>query len=81
MRGPSAIQSGLQQSVELACYFTFHVKEYKQLDLKWYCAGQEKPFLQWVPSSRRKPPDNRLNVQKKTDSSAGLVKHFKWFQN
>ena len=55
IRGPSAIQSGHQQWVELTCSFAFQVKEYKQLDLKWYFAGQEEPFLQWVPSSGRKP--------------------------
>ena len=55
IRGPSAIQSGQQLWIELACSFSFYVDEYNQLDLKWYFAEQEEPFLQWVPSSGRTP--------------------------
>ena len=55
IRGPTAIQSSQQPWVELSCSFSFEAMEHKQLDLKWYFDEQEEPFLQWIPSSGRKP--------------------------
>ena len=34
--GPSVLENGRQQWVDLACSFTFSSPEYKQLDIKWY---------------------------------------------
>ena len=34
--GPSVLENGRQQWVDLACSFTFTSAEYKQLDIKWY---------------------------------------------
>ena len=53
--GQSVIESGTQDGVELICSFQFSSSEYKQLDIKWYFATEEEPFLQWVPSSGREP--------------------------
>ena len=41
--------------VELTCSFTHTMKEYKELDIKWYFSTEEEPFLQWVPSSGKDP--------------------------
>ena len=54
--------------VDLTCSFSHTPQEYKELDLKWYFSTEEEPFLQWVPSSGRKPQTigqrfkNRLEV-------------------
>ena len=54
--------------VSLTCSFSHTPQEYKELDLKWYFSTEEEPFLQWVPSSGRKPQTigqrfkNRLEV-------------------
>jgi hypothetical protein len=54
--------------VSLTCSFSHTTQEYKELDLKWYFSTEEEPFLQWVPSSGRKPQTigqrfkNRLEV-------------------
>ena len=34
--GPSVLENGRQQWVDLTCSFTFTSAEYKQLDIKWY---------------------------------------------
>ena len=53
--GPSVIESGSKAWIELSCSFHFNTSEYKQLDMKWYFDMDDEPFLQWVPSSGRKP--------------------------
>ena len=65
--------------VDLSCSFHYTQQEYKELDLKWYFSTDEEPFLQWVPSSGRKPQTigqrfkNRLEVRHSaTNSSEGL---------
>ena len=34
--GPSVLENGRQQYVDLSCSFHYEVAEYKQLDIKWY---------------------------------------------
>ena len=34
--GPSVLENGRQQYVDLICSFQFEQAEYKQLDIKWY---------------------------------------------
>ena len=34
--GPSVLENGRQQYVDLICSFQFEPAEYKQLDIKWY---------------------------------------------
>ena len=65
--------------VDLTCSFHYSQHEYKELDLKWYFSTDEEPFLQWVPSSGRKPQTigqrfkNRLEVRHSaTNNSEGV---------
>jgi len=55
VRGPEVVESGTQAWVELTCSLVHTREEWKQLDIKWYRDIHEEPFLQWVPSSGRKP--------------------------
>merc|ERR1719195_2572198 len=78
--GPSVLENGRQQWVDLACSFTFSSPEYKQLDIKWYFDNEEEPFLQWVPSAGRQPqtigPRFRSRVDTEhllSNTSRGLV--------
>ena len=62
--------------VDLSCSFHYSQQEYKELDLKWYFSTDEEPFLQWVPSSGRKPQTigqrfkNRLEVRHSATNSS-----------
>ena len=58
--------------VDLSCSFAHRLKEYTELDIKWYFLDEEEPFLQWVPSNVFKPQiigqrfRNRLTVSHKS---------------
>lgn len=70
LTGPSVVEANQLPNpwVDLTCSFNYKPLEYSQLDLKWYFSTEEEPFLQWVPSSGRKPQTigqkfkNRLEV-------------------
>ena len=52
---PSVVESGSEPWVDLSCQFSYNESERKQLDIKWYFNENVTPFLQWIPSSGRKP--------------------------
>jgi len=72
VRGPGVVESGTQAWVELTCSLVHTRQEWSQLDIKWYRDIHEEPFLQWVPSSGRKPQtigDRKDRLHVKSSSS------------